>query len=579
MLNIDNINELCLRGESNSLDYKREQYVFFKAKPEEKGELLKDMLAMANADRAEFAFILIGIEELPNKLGKIVGIPADDVIDDAILHQFVNQKTNAFIPFRSYAVPSGIVGRECIQVVEIDNCRDHRPFFLKSDFGKLNANLVYMRDGTTTVVANPTQIREMGESAQQGKARPVVELPADVKVERDWSAAFVENASIEDLDENAVAQARKGFAEAHADRMTQNQISGWPVMTFLEKVRLAVDGKLTRAALLLLGKREASAKLSPYVAQITWNLGGQRAYEHFSIPFILTTTAIYRKIRNFNLSIVPQGSMLPVVVPKYVEKVILEPLHNCIAHQDYNMQERIVLTEYDDYVEMENAGSFFEGAPSDYIDGRKRPRFYRNRLLAEAMSDLHMIDAMGYGIHDIYEAQRTRYLPMPDYVTEGERVVARVYGTVVDDAYSRLLIAKTDLPLADVMNLDRVQKHLPISKPAAAHLRRMHFIEGNGKLVRVTSAIAEMTDKKIEYIQFKATEDAHLKRMVLDYIGQFGQATRRDIEKLLIGKMHESLTDDEKMNKVGNLLTSLRIHGQIVNIGSRKKPVWVMSKA
>ena len=417
----------------------------------------------------------------------------------------------------------------------------------------------------------------MGEEAALGKAKPVVELPEDVRIERDWSAVVVENAEYSDLDDAAVAQARKGFVEAHMGRITLDEVERWPLEVFLGKVKLAVDGKLTRAALVLLGKSEASVKLSPYVVRITWNLAdGNSAYEHFGPPFLLNTSEIYRKIRNFQIKILPKNSLLPISVPKYVEKVILEPLHNCIAHQDYSKQERILVTESVDSVLMENAGTFYDGMPTDYIDGVKRPRRYRNRLLAEAMADLHMIDAMGYGIHDVYQSQKSRYLPMPDYDIGGEHVSVRVYGNVVDEAYSRLLIANADISIEDVVNLDRVQKHFPISPEAATHLRKLHYVEGRGKQMRISSHIAELTDKRAEYIQMRATDDAHLKGMIIDYLTRYHSATRADINKLLLPKMHEALNEIERLRKVGNLLSSLRAQGQIVNRGSRSMPIWEM---
>lgn len=579
MLSIEAINMLCLQGESDRVDFKLEQYRFLGGSPEDKSELLKDILAMSNVARIDAAYILIGVEELPNKAGRIVGIRHDDVIDDAMLHQFVNQKTNVTIPFSSYVVASGVLGKDCIQVIEIAPCNEMRPFYLRKDFGKLRASLVYYRDGTSTAIATPDQIKKMGEENAIGMARPVVELPESVVISKDWSAVVVESANYDDLDTEAIAKARKGFAEAHIGRLSVEEVEGWPLPVFLEKTRLAVGGKLTRAALLLLGKSEASIKLSPYVAQLTWNLSdGVSAYEHFGPPFLLTTTRLYRKIRNFQIKILPKGSLLPVVVPKYTEKVVLEPLHNCIAHQDYTRLERILVTEYPDSIEFENAGSFYEGVPEDYIDGFKRPRTYRNRLLAEAMAELHMIDAMGYGIRDVYHSQRIRYLPMPDYKLSGDHVAVRVYGNVVDEAYSRLLISETSISIADVVSLDRVQKHLPIDRKVAAHLRKLRYIEGRGKQVRISSRIAAMTDKRAEYIQLKATEDANLKRMILDYIAQFGGATRSDIDTLLQSKMHEALSEDEKRTKVGNLLTALRVGNKIVNQGTRGKPQWVLVK-
>ena len=420
------IEMLCLRGESLNVDFKRDQYKFYKATPEDKSELLKDIISMANSGSSEPSYIIIGVEERPNKTGKIVGIRQDDVIDDALIHQFVNQKTNRDVPFSSQVVPSGVEVREVIQIIEIAPCRFQRPFFLRKPFGRMSENVVYYRDGTSTAIANPEQVKAMGEQVALSMAKPVVELPEEVKIEQDWSAVVVKDADYSDLDEAAVAQARKGFAEAHIGRVTVEEVGQWPLKVFLEKTKLAIDGRLTRAALLLLGKPESSAKLSPYVARITWNVADQRsAYEHFGPPFLLTTSEIYLKIRNFQIKILPKNSLLPISVPKYVEKVVLEPLHNCIAHQDYAKQERILVTEYPDSVKMENAGTFYDGLPTDYIDGYKRPRRYRNRLLAEAMADLHMIDAMGYGIRDIYQSQKSRYLPMPDYDIGGDHVSVR----------------------------------------------------------------------------------------------------------------------------------------------------------
>ena len=575
MISLEQIRMLCLLGESETVDFKREQYKFIKAANEDKSELLKDIISMANVRKSNSAYILIGIEELPNKEGRIVGVGESELLEDADLHQFVNQKTNKRIPFSVYVVASGIAGKDYVQVIEIAQCNHDRPFYLSKQFGGLRAEAVYMRDGTTTVIATPDQVKEMGRPLAAEPYRSLVELPEGYAIEGDWSAVVVDDATLLDLDDEAVRQARIGFLESHIGKVTEDEVEGWPLDVFLEKAKLAVRGKVTRAAILLLGKEESAVKLSPYVAQITWNVAeDETGYEHFGPPFLLSTTRLYRKIRNFMIKIVPKDSMLPIAVPKYVEKVVLEPLHNCIAHQDYSRQERIIVTEYQDCVEMENAGTFYEGKPEDYIDGNKRPRRYRNRLLAEAMAELHMIDAMGFGIRDVFRTQRARYLPMPDYDLSGDHVKVKVYGNVVDESYSRLLIANSNISIEDVVNLDRVQKHLPISSEAASRLRKLKYAEGRGKQMRISSRIAELTDKRAEYIQMRATDDAHLKGMIIDYLNRYHSATREDINKLLIPKMHEALNHCERLIKIGNLLSSLRVSGVIVNRGSRSKPCW-----
>lgn len=55
------------------------------------------------------------------------------------------------------------------------------------------------------------------------------------------------------------------------------------------------------------------------------------------------------------------------------------------------------------------------------------------------------------------------YRPEPDYdLSDPLAVKMTVYGSVVDPAYSQLLIQKTDLPLDEIPALDRVQKRLPL---------------------------------------------------------------------------------------------------------------------
>jgi len=54
-------------SESDSLDFKRDQYKFIKASDDEKSELLKDILAMINSWRTVGAYLVIGIEDRQEK--------------------------------------------------------------------------------------------------------------------------------------------------------------------------------------------------------------------------------------------------------------------------------------------------------------------------------------------------------------------------------------------------------------------------------------------------------------------------------------------------------------------------------
>lgn len=396
----------------------------------------------------------------------------------------------------------------------------------------------------------------------------------------DWSAQVIPHANVNDLDERAVQAAREAFARKYENSISSDDVMKWPLTTFLDRARLTQNGQITRTALLLLGKAESAWHLSPHMAQLTWRLEGQeRAYQHFAPPFLLNSTALYQKIRNIQIRILPKDSLLAVEVAKYDRKIVLEALHNCIAHQDYKLHGRIVVTEWLDKLTFENDGNFFEGSPADYLTGNKTPRRYRNPFLVNAMAELGMIDTMGYGIYQMHLGQARRYFPMPDYdLSEPNATRMTIYGGVIDQAYSEVLIQKTSLSLGDILALDRVQKKLPLDDETVKHLRRAGLIEGRKPNLYVSASVAKATNRKATYIRMRAQDDDYYAKLIMDFLAKFGHASRADIEELILVKLSDALDAEQKKNKVGNLLTNLRRAGKIKNTGPRKTPKWELAE-
>ncbi|MFW2343089.1 RNA-binding domain-containing protein [Brevundimonas sp.] len=392
----------------------------------------------------------------------------------------------------------------------------------------------------------------------------------------DWTAQIVEGASLDDLDSDALSQARERFASKHANL----DVASWPDAAFLDRARVTIDGGITRTALLLLGKATSAWRLNPHPAEITWNLTGEeRAYEHFGPPFLLATSRLFAKIRNIQVRLLPANELLAHEVAKYDQKVVLEALHNCIAHQDYARNARVVVTEHPDRLVFENMGNFYEGKPEDYVSGDKRPPRYRNPFLAQAMTELNMIDHMGYGIHDIYQRQRKRFFPLPDFDLQTDDMVRlTIHGRIVDPAYSRLLMQRTGLDLVDVLALDRVQKGLPITDDAIKHLRRNKLIEGRKPKFHVSAQVAAATSTMADYVRTRAQDDEFYAKLLKDYLAGAGTASRQEINLLLLNKLSDALTTEQKLKKVANLLTKFRRQGLIVNTGPRAAPQWQLAE-
>lgn len=396
----------------------------------------------------------------------------------------------------------------------------------------------------------------------------------------DWTAAVVPDATLDDLDDDAIGRAMEAFARKHANRIEESEILSWTVETFTDRAKLTKRGEITRAALLLLGKSESAWRLSPNPAQLTWRLEGQeQAYEHFGPPFLLNTTQLFQRIRNIQIRLLPQDQLLPEEVSKYDQQSVLEALHNCIAHQDYAQDARVLVTEQPDRLIFQTTGSFFDGQPEDYVQSERVPVRYRNPFLIQAMAELNMIDTMGYGIRRMNEGQARRYLPLPDFdLTDPETVRLTIYGAVVDASYTRLLMQRGDLPFTDVLALDRIQKNLPIPEEAVKRLRRAKLIEGRRPHLHVAAEVAAVTSSRADYIHTRSQDDIHYAKLVTDYLDKFGSASRQDIDKLLSSKLSDALTDAQKIAKISNLLTKMRRGGSIRNNGTRNQPSWIRNE-
>ncbi|MDR2843350.1 MAG: putative DNA binding domain-containing protein [Candidatus Symbiothrix sp.] len=395
----------------------------------------------------------------------------------------------------------------------------------------------------------------------------------------DWSAQIVENATMEDLDGNAVEIARRKFKEKSLNSPFYREIDNWTNEQILDKMRITVAGKITNTALILLGKPESSHLLSPRVAQITWKLDTEeKAYEHFSLPLFVEVNHLLSKIRNVTYKFFPDNQLVSIEVMKYDSEVILEALNNCIAHQDYWQNERIVVTEKINKLIFANGGGFFEGTADDYSNGEKTPRNYRNKWLAEAMVKLGMIDALGYGIHKMVKSQRDRYFPLPDYShSSANEVILEIYGHSIDENYSKLLIEKKDeLSLTEVILLDKIQKSQSITDDAANLLKKKKYIEGRKGSYYISAEISAITNKKAQYSKNKALDKQYYLDFILKAISDHGSLNRKEIDELLWKKLPDWMNDEQRENRISNLIKELRINGKITNKSSKKNPEWML---
>jgi len=433
-------------------------------------------------------------------------------------------------------------------------------------------------------VGEPTNFKKIPYIRFDSSLTDLRNYPHHIKAiynsQEDWSAKIIDKATISDLNPVAIDQARVKFKEKNINKPWFKDIDQWNNAKFLDRAKITIGGKITNTAILLLGKEESTHYISPAVAQITWKLDTEElAYEHFEVPLFLTVNEIIKRIRNVKYKFFPDNQLIATEVQKYDTEVILEALNNCIAHQDYGQNSRIVLVEKVNKLIFRNAGGFFEGKAEDYCDGNLTPQKYRNKWLANAMVNLNMIDSLGFGISKMYRSQMRRFFPLPDYSqTTANEVVLEIYGHSIDVNYSKLLIENKDnLSLTEVVLLDRVQKGMLITDEAAKMLKKKGFIEGRKGNYFISAEIAAITNQKASYTRNKGLNKQFYKDYIIQHIQIHGSATREEIDTLLTEKLPDFMTEKQRKIKINNTLREMAGES-IQNIGSRTKPKWVLLK-
>ena len=391
--------------------------------------------------------------------------------------------------------------------------------------------------------------------------------------QKDWSSEIVKDATFDDLDPQAILKARELYAKKHES--LREEMRSWDDVKFLNKAKITQKGKITNTAILLLGRSESESLISPAVARIRWiykdSSGNERDFSIETCPFVIAVETVYKKIRNFKYRYMNPSllSLVPEELDTYDPFIIREALNNAIAHQDYGCHGMINVVEEEDRLIFSNLGSFIPNSIKSVLENDAPEENYRNKMLANAMVELGLVDTIGSGIRRMFNKQRERLFPMPDYDFSDNRVKVTIIGKVIDIDYAMLLTKDKMLNLIEIEMLSRLQMHRPLSDDEISCLRKRKLVEGRKSSLYIAKSVAKATGQKAEYTRNRGFDDNYYKDLILKALDQHVTMSRPEIDTLLMTKLPEALTDKQKVSKIGNLLTSLRKANEIV-FGEKK---------
>ncbi len=537
------LNLLKSNTETEILEFKEAKNQFDKNKL---GKYFSALSNEANLKSKSHAWLLLGINNQKNVVGTS--------ISDKQINNYKEEIANNTSPTLNFIEVKRVqLEEKSVLMFEIPSAPKGVPVAWKGHY--------YGRDGESLGALN---IGEMERIRSQVDSY-------------DWSAQIINDATISDLSNEAIEKARTLFLIKNPK--FKSEIAFWDNITFLNKAKLSIKGEITNTAILLLGKPESEHYLSPGIAKISWILRDrdniEKDYEHFSCPVLLSVDKVFVKIRNLKYRYLQSGTLFPEEVLQYDPYIIREALNNCIAHQDYILGGKINVVEKEDgTLTFANKGYFIPETIENVIISDAPEAEYRNPFLVNAMVNLNMIDTVGSGIKKMFNIQRNKFFPLPEYSFINNSVQVQFTGKVIDKAYAEKLAQMPDLRLVEIMLLDKVQKDKLLSSEEVKNLRAKRLIEGRKPNYHISSSVAKETGQEADYIKMRGIDDDYIQKVITDYLKKFGIAKKVDFEAILMNKLPEILSIAQKQTKIRNNLQYLRKKG-IIEVSGK---IWRMSK-
>src|SRR5690606_19438330 len=118
--------------------------------------------------------------------------------------------------------------------------------------------------------------------------------------------------------------------------------------------------------------------------------------------------------------------------------------------------------------------------------------------------------------------------------------------------------------------------------PSSSTITSIHkakkLIEDRRPNLIVSADVAAATETVVDYLKKRGIDKAYCKRMVVELLEKQGQASRQDIDKLLLAKLSDALDDGQKRNFIMNLLQDMRRNRIVVVHGKGPGAIWELHK-
>ncbi len=275
----------------------------------------------------------------------------------------------------------------------------------------------WMRRGEELVAMSPDALKAIFDEGQP-----------------DYSAELCPGASIDDLDEMAVGRLRELWFAA-SENQALNEMG---TAQLLEDAELTVDGKITYAALILLGSRKGLGRHLAQAETIFEYRSSESDIAHaqrmeFRQGFLGFIDELWKTINLRNEVHLFRDGLFRHEISTFNEGAVREAILNALAHRDYRLGGSIFVRQFPRKLEIISPGGFPLGITLENLLWRQSPR---NRRVAEVMAKCNLVERSGQGVNLMVEACVQESKPLPDFSASDDFEVTLVLnGEVQDDRF------------------------------------------------------------------------------------------------------------------------------------------------
>lgn len=393
----------------------------------------------------------------------------------------------------------------------------------------------------------------------------------------DFSAELCQNATLANIDPVALMRFRTDW---------QRRSSRHPLpesdRLLLEDAGLMHEGRLTYAALILLGTERALAALLSNAEIVFEYRSDDNAIAHdervdLRHGFLSIMDRLWTLIDRRN----PEGSFQEGLyrhsIRAFNEEAVREAILNAVSHRDYRHGGSIFIKQYPARLVITSPGGFPDGISADNVIFRQNPR---NRRLAEAFQRCGLVERSGQGADRMFRAAlREGKLP-PDFSrSDTHQVELELHGQIRNPNFVRFLerlSQETDKQLGvnDLLVLDAVDRGQPIAEPLRQRLGLLIDLgaierRGRNKFILGVRFYAAVGDPS-EYTRRRGLDHETNKALLLEHIRRFRErgSPMEELEQVL-----PSLTRPQ----VRKLVYELRDRGAIIMTGKTRSARWFPS--